>query len=199
MPRFNVAEALPTLARCQPRCIVPETAVLGSVRSVVAALLFSIALAPVALAHPGHSVPVEELTRMSGTVLEGTVTSVASEWNGDRTQIYTTVDLRTEAIHKGAAARTVRLVLLGGTVGDITLAVLGRPTFEPGERVFLFLGPHWEQSSAPVVAGEHGKFTATRDTATGRDLLLNEGATLQKADAVSTVRLTTAAKPSTDR
>jgi len=152
-----------------------------------------------ALAHPGHSIPIDELTRNSATVVEATVTGLASAWNDSHTEILTTVDLRRNALYKGAAPENLRLVLLGGTVGDMTLAVLGQVAFSANERVMLFLGPQWDMSSAPVYGGEHGKFTVTHDTVTNRDFLVNEGATVLKTDALSAVRRTNAARPATDR
>ncbi|MBK8098549.1 MAG: hypothetical protein IPK26_15675 [Planctomycetes bacterium] len=104
---------------------------------------------------------LDTLIRRSGVILEGTVGAVRSEWNATRTQIHTHVSLRLVNVLKGELPQpTLELRLLGGTVGNITMAVIGQPTFGPGENVLLFLRPDYVQGEFPVVALEHGKLAA---------------------------------------
>jgi hypothetical protein len=135
-------------------------------------------------------VPLDELSRQSLKICEGEVVALESSWDAGRSRIFTAVSVRVSDSYTGASndPQTIRLLLLGGTVGDVTLAVLGQPSFEMGERVFLFLSPSWNAGGYPVVAGEHGKFTVSTDPSNGAELLLNEGTTLRKAETLSNLR-----------
>lgn len=104
---------------------------------------------------------LDALIRRSGMIVEGSVVAVRSEWDASRTQIHTHVSLRVLALHKGELTQPkLDLRLLGGTVGNITMAVIGQPTFTPGESVLLFLRPDYAQGEFPIVALEHGKLAA---------------------------------------
>jgi hypothetical protein len=154
-------------------------------------MLAGIALAahvPAAFAHPGHNVPVDELTRDAGMILEGRVASVESAWNVQRTQIYTTVTVQVGRYYKGAGPTQLTFRLLGGIVGDQTLAILGQAAFGRGENVFLFMDPRWQDGVYPVVAGEHGKFTVMLDRARGREYLFNRDADVTKIDALGLIQ-----------
>ncbi|MGH2399756.1 MAG: hypothetical protein ACRDF6_07905 [bacterium] len=142
-----------------------------------------------AQAHPGHSVPLDELIRGAGVIFEGRVAEVRSEWNTDRTQIHTTVAIRvSDYLKGGAGAQEIRLRMLGGTVGEITQAIMGQPAFTRDEQVLLFLSPDWEQGRFPVVFGEHGKFVTTRDPRSGRELVKRPGQNLFKTDLSALIR-----------
>lgn len=147
-----------------------------------------LAHAPTVLAHPGHNLPVDELTRNAGMILEGRVATVASTWNAQRTQIYTTVTVDVQRYHKGNGPAQLTFRLLGGVVGDETLAILGQAAFGRGEDVFLFMDPRWQDGVYPVVGGEHGKFTVMLDRTRGREYLFNRDADVTKADALGLIR-----------
>lgn len=160
----------------------------------LAALLIA---APPLTAHPGHSYSIDALTRYADTVIEGEVENVSAAWNADHTQITTHVRVRVdETLKGGARSAAVEFAYLGGTVGDITLAVLGQASFQAHERVLVFLQPDWRAGEYPVVGGEHGKFSVMTDSATGQVYYANEGTTVLRANALRQVRTTLSAQPS---
>jgi hypothetical protein len=90
--------------------------------------------------------------------------------------IETVTELRVEEAIKGpvAAGETIRVVELGGMVGDIGYAVAGSPRYAEGKRVLLFLETNdrgeWVAKNMAV-----GKFERAEDVK-GRRLLVRDGA-----------------------
>jgi hypothetical protein len=121
---------------------------------------------------------------------------VASSWNAAHTQILTDVYVRASQYVKGGGPGTVHLQLLGGTVGEITMAVLGQADFTPQEDVFLFLTPAWESDPFPVVQGEHGKFSVRIDARSGRKVLSAPAINVFGDELVQAVRAVSAARSS---
>lgn len=131
---------------------------------------------------------IDQLTRGAGVIVEGQVAAVDAAWNADHTRIYTTVRLDVARFHKGdAGQKTLDIRLLGGTVGDMALVVVGQPTFTPGESVFLFLNPNFEARDVPVVGRSDGIFRVTID-ALGREALVSPTGTFTRGDVVTTIR-----------
>jgi hypothetical protein len=158
-------------------------------RAFVLAVLVGLAVARVDVASASRILPVsiDQLTRNASVILEGEVTAVRGDWNSDRNRIYTTVSIRVDQFHKGAlASRVVDVRYLGGTVGDVTMSVSGQPTFEPNERVFVFLKPNFEQRDVPVVGNDAGKFRMA--TSAQGDVLLGSTQTIDKSDVVREIR-----------
>lgn len=159
-------------------------------RSTVPAIFLALSLSSfeAAFATRFVDVSVDQLTRNASVIFEGEVTAVRGEWNANRTRIYTTVSIRVDAYHKGDLGReVVDLRCAGGTVGDITMAIVGQPSFEPDERVFVFLRPNFEQRDVPVVGDAAGKLRMVTD-ATGADILLGPTQTFEKSDVVREIR-----------
>ena len=148
-----------------------------------------------AFAHRDQPIPIPDLARLSGLALEGRVESVASHWNATRTQIVTDVAVRVSEYVKGDGPQTLKLRMLGGTVGEITMAVLGQAEFKPDEDVFLFLSPTWESGDFPVVQGEHGKFSVRIDARSGRKVLSAPAINVFGDEVVKAVRTISAAQP----
>lgn len=108
---------------------------------------------PLARARKTESV-VQELVGDSATIFVGRVTSLNSEWTGDRAQIWTNITFSVEEYLKGALpGKTLTLKQLGGTVGDITLSISGAPEWRKGERVLVFARPGY----IPVAGMSRGK------------------------------------------
>lgn len=132
---------------------------------------------------------VETLTRHASVILEGEVRSVDSAWNPERTRIYTTVRIDVREGHKGTLqGSTIELRLLGGTVGNVTMAVLGQARFRAGERTFLFLRPNFEVRDVPVVGLSQGKFELTRDARTNEETIASPMLVELKATVVETIQ-----------
>ncbi|MEW6033796.1 MAG: hypothetical protein AB1603_02955 [Chloroflexota bacterium] len=81
------------------------------------------------------------LTRIADYIVEGTVTSVESRWNEEKTAIFTYTNFAIVTYVKGAPlpVNTFQIVTPGGTVGDVTQAVEDQPILHEGGRARLYL------------------------------------------------------------
>jgi len=120
----------------------------------------------------------ESLVMLSSTIVEGRVTNVSSAWNGDHTQIITTVTVKVNRSLKGGtpANGVLTLRLLGGRVGDIVMQLVGGPTFETDEDVILFVKGDGS-GQMPITGLDQGKFTLTTDATTGQRMVSERGVT----------------------
>ncbi len=83
---------------------------------------------------------IDELADQSDIVIVGTVQSIESNWNDNRSAIYSTVTLSVEIVLDGEKQQdTVTVVVPGGEVDGIREIVLTSPVFEIGDQVLLFL------------------------------------------------------------
>jgi hypothetical protein len=98
----------------------------------------------------------------------GEVQSTAGVWDAARRTIQTRVELAVVETLKGATASRLTFTQVGGRVGDQVSTVAGAATFEPGERVLVFL-ERGADGSLRLSDPLHGKFRVERDPATGRD------------------------------
>ncbi len=130
---------------------------------------------------------VEDLTRSSDAVIVGEVREVTSGWNDAQTLITTRVSVLVEEAVVGKADGMVVVEFIGGEVGEVGLRVSGMPSFQVGERVFLFLKaypgstsksgvPTYEltgmfQGKIPIIPGETGKSRVLLD---GTDMGLQD-------------------------
>lgn len=134
--------------------------------ALVAAVAVNAASA-VAPAHASLIVALDTPAMVDGaeTIAVVDVASVRAAWDARHERIVTTVELIVVESWKGAAAPAARLVVAqpGGTVGDITMTVLGMPRFSPGERALVFL--HGPPERAGVVGLAQGKRAMRLDPA----------------------------------
>ena len=70
---------------------------------------------------------------------------------------------------KGDPAEEVDLHRRGGVFGGVRHTIVGMPTFEPGERVVLFLTANDGRGHAWPVGLGQGKFRVLADTAIGNE------------------------------
>jgi len=108
----------------------------------------------------------QELGKESILVVQGRVTGVESYWNESHTKILTEAHVSVDESFKGDAGRSLRIVQLGGVVGNVRMTVHGAIQWHAGKEVVLFLEPAlpgtWQ------VAGlSQGKFDIERDPETG--------------------------------
>ncbi len=122
------------------------------------------------MSHPYAWPAAGELVEKSHTIVAGEVTDTHSAWNGDRSEIFTTVTLRVEQTLRGSARPDVRFRVPGGTVGDTRLTVTHTPRFAVGERALVFLSGN-PGRLPQVTAGEAGKRILHRDEA-GKEHIL---------------------------
>lgn len=106
---------------------------------------------------------VEDLTLRAGRILVGTVVGLKSEWNNERTLIYTYVTVAVEDHIKGAPDQMeVTVMVPGGQVGDVGVSVSGVPEFSKGEKLMLFLEGD-EAGVFHVLGGFQGKLVIYGD------------------------------------
>jgi hypothetical protein len=102
---------------------------------------------------------VANLTKRSDVIALGPVTSVLSEWNSQKTTIYTRIGLSVEESFKGTASgEKLSFYQLGGEVGDTASSVGEAAAFNRAERVIVFLYRNKEQK-LELVASFQGKFS----------------------------------------
>src|SRR4030095_1023115 len=139
----------------------------------LARLIAVSAIALLALARPAFAtvtVPMrfEALVSDSSAILRGEVVDVRSEWRTLRGEqvIVTRVQFKVERVLKGSASTIETLELLGGSIGETTMAVPGMPQFAGGDRDLLRL----ERTGAlfPVLGASQGRFRILTDRS-GRD------------------------------
>ncbi|MCB9598428.1 MAG: hypothetical protein H6719_37285 [Sandaracinaceae bacterium] len=84
---------------------------------------------------------VEKLAAESELVVVGTVVEAEPQDGGPRGEggIYTRVELSVDEVWRGATDGPVTFWVHGGRVGDRAMRTHGQATFEPGERVLVFL------------------------------------------------------------
>jgi hypothetical protein len=167
--------------------------------SVLSCLGVVLSCASAAFAASGPRLSVDRLTRSAGVIVEGRVTEVQSEWTTDQSQIFTTVTLEVSETYKGdVPGGELRFRYLGGTVGDITMSLVGQPSFDRGERVLVFLHPNYGVVDLPVIGFSQGKFRVAAD-ASGVEILEGDGVTLRKDELLRTVRAIPQPKPEGQR
>jgi hypothetical protein len=108
-----------------------------------------------------------ELGEEASLVVLGRVGDVRSYWNERGTKILTETRIEVDESFKGQAPSLVRVVQLGGVVGNVRMTVHGALSWKRGEEVLLFLEPL--RAGAFQVSGfSQGKFEIERDGVTGR-------------------------------
>ena len=124
---------------------------------------------------------LDELTEGSDSIVIGSVISTSSQWNTDKTSIYTTVVISVEEIIKGEKeleGERITIVNAGGEVEGVIQAVSDIPVFNQGERALIFLQVYSEvraltpdidisQSTVPVFT-VYGLFQGKLDIIDGK-------------------------------
>lgn len=82
------------------------------------------------------------LTRLSASIVRGTVKSSQASWNRDHTRISTAIVISVRETWKGAESSELTVTQEGGVVGDVGQLVHGTVAFKPGDEVVLFLEEH---------------------------------------------------------
>jgi hypothetical protein len=108
-----------------------------------------------------------ELAQESALIVDGTVTGVRSYWNDDHSKILTEATVAVAGTHKGSAGSTVRVVQLGGVVGNVRMTAHGALAWKRGEDVLLFLEPALP-GEYQVAGFSQGKYMIERDRRTGK-------------------------------
>ena len=109
-----------------------------------AATILGIMLAVAATSSPARATTLiertpEQIARQSALVVDGKVVGVRSYWNADHSRIFTEATVDVDGTHKGRAGARVRVVQIGGVVGNVRMTAHGALAWTPGEEVLLFL------------------------------------------------------------
>jgi hypothetical protein len=98
------------------------------------------------------------------TIFVGEVMDVRAMWTStpQGRAIKTYVTFRVEDVWKGAVGAVTRLEFLGGSIGDMTMEVVGMPTFHEGQRSVLFVSPE-ARAVSPLVGFWHGRIRVEKD------------------------------------
>ena len=111
---------------------------------------------------------LEYLSEGADLILTGKVTQQSSEWNEDRTRIYTNATIQVEEYLKGNTNEgSIVVTYLGGEVGDIGELYTHMPKFKDDEEILVFLKRDERTSSYKVFNGEEGKLSIVYDKTTG--------------------------------
>jgi hypothetical protein len=106
---------------------------------------------------------LEQMSDRADAIFVGRVEGIRSDWNAERTRIYTYVTFEVDRYLKGGRGGRLETVrLLGGQVGPYLAMVPGTPQFVEGEEVLVFqVGGG---ARIPTVLGlSMGKFSIVRD------------------------------------
>jgi hypothetical protein len=106
----------------------------------------------------------DSLIAGANTIFVGEVMDVRAEWQStpQGRAIRTHVTFRVEDVWKGSAGAVTQLEFLGGTIGEITMKVVGMPTFHEGQRSVLFVSAQ-VRSASPLVGFWHGRMRVEKD------------------------------------
>ena len=83
----------------------------------------------------------EEVVARSQSIVHGTVVRTWSDWDEDRTAIWTHYEIKVSASLKGEDGDTVVVSEPGGSVDGKHMQIAGTPKYEMGEEVMLFAAP----------------------------------------------------------
>jgi len=108
-------------------------------------------------------IPLEQLTKDANYIVIGKVKDMHSEWNADRTLIYTYVTISIREYVKGTLNQKIFTIRhIGGIVGNIGMWQSDTPRFSKNQEVLLFLKPTGKNIFR--IAGRlQGKYTIKDD------------------------------------
>lgn len=113
---------------------------------------------------------MENLSKSADIVAVGKVTETKSEWDQNKTRIFTRVTLQVNEYVKGNAGSSVTITTPGGEVGDVGELYTHVPTFRPNEEVVVFLEKE-ATGSYRIAGGDQGKYNIEKDPESGRLLV----------------------------
>jgi hypothetical protein len=112
---------------------------------------------------------VGDLVRASHGIVHARVVNVTSDWNADRTYIFTEVTLEVKRALQGPKRAYEMVRVPGGQVGDFRAVMEGAPEFRIGDEVVVFLGA-WDDG-VPMVEGYFQGVSKVDRDALGNEML----------------------------
>ena len=114
---------------------------------------------------------LKSLSDNADIILTGKVTQQKSEWNADRTRIFTKVTVTVEEYLKGSQNQgSITIAHPGGEVDEVGEIYSHVPRFYDNENVLLFLQKDGDNRNYKVLEGESGKISLTVDKMTGEKI-----------------------------
>jgi len=110
---------------------------------------------------------LQKLAKGADVIVTGKVTKKKSDWNDNKTRIYTRATLQVDEYLKGKGnGNAVEVTYPGGEVGDVGEIYTHMPKFEENEEVLVFLKEDKNLKGFKVFDGEEGKITVVSDVNT---------------------------------
>jgi hypothetical protein len=120
----------------------------------------------------------QDLTNESTAVLYGKCSKIRSEWNENKSIIYTYITIIPEEYIKGNLGPEAVIAVPGGRVDDIIYEVSEMPVFTEGEEAVVFI---WTNPAGKnlVTGGFQGKMKIEKDSKTGKRMVEGIGIDLE--------------------
>jgi ATP-dependent protease ClpP protease subunit len=113
----------------------------------------------------------EDLVRSADIVVVGKVSELKSEWNSDRSRIYSRVTVAVDQHIKGDEGQSsVTISTPGGEVDGVGEMYSHTARFKADEQVIVFAAAD-RQGQLKVVGGDEGKLTVTKNATTGMQMV----------------------------
>ncbi|MFA6497842.1 MAG: hypothetical protein WC256_09435 [Desulfurivibrionaceae bacterium] len=138
------------------------------------AILVSLLLLPISYGNAAsvREVSMDEMLQQCQFVFEGKVVALNAKKNS-RNRIHTYVTFKIQEVIKGEyPSNTITLSFLGGTVGDVTMAVSDMKFPQVGEHGIYFVESLERSQVHPLYGWSQGHYIVERD-ATGTDRVMN--------------------------
>jgi len=140
--------------------------------ALVAILLFMLwEIMPAELCAQSMMLTTQDLTNQAEVVAVGKVAAMKSEWNANRTRIYTRVTIAVNEFLKGSGAgRELTILTPGGEIGEVGEIYSGAAQFKQEEEVVVFVKKRADRGHI-LAGGAQGKMTVTQDKLTGAKIV----------------------------
>jgi len=114
-----------------------------------------------------NSVQLKYLTKNSDAILTGKVIQQKSQWNGNKSRIFTIATIQVDEYLKGSANNRINVIYPGGEVDGVGELYSHTAKLESQEDVLLFVKKDNEKDHYLIFEGEQGKFSLHTDKLTG--------------------------------
>jgi hypothetical protein len=115
-----------------------------------------------------RAVKIDDLAKRAEVVAIGRVTGLESQWNQDRTRIFTVVTVEVDEYLKGGDGTTqvITIQTPGGEIGEVGELYTHVPSFRQSENIVVFL-EKGKQTHYSVSGGPQGKYSIEKDPESG--------------------------------
>lgn len=140
--------------------------------ALVAILLFMLwEIMPAELCAQSMMLTTQDLTNQAEVVAVGKVAAMKSEWNANKTRIYTRVTIAVnEYLKGGSVGQELTILTPGGEIGEVGEIYSGAAQFKQEEEVVVFVKRRTDREHI-LAAGAQGKITVTQDKLTGAKIV----------------------------